>query len=247
MTPDTVASSFPDVRVIPLFRNLGASARNIGVAEARTPYVAFNDDDSWWADGALSAAGDALDLNPSLGLIAAHVLVGTEERLDPTCARMAAGTVDESLPGRPVSGFLACGAVVRRVAFTDAGGFHPRYGIGGEERLLTLNLLRRRWRLAYVPEIVCFHHPSPRADRSGRIALVARNDIWTTWLRHRPGRMFEETLTICKLALCSSRHRRVLMQAVVGIPWVLAERQPLSQEDERYVLALDRAGALACL
>jgi hypothetical protein len=46
----------PAVRLISLDTNRGAVARNIGVAAARTPYVAFCDDDVWWDPG-LSGPG----------------------------------------------------------------------------------------------------------------------------------------------------------------------------------------------
>lgn len=44
------------VAVIPLNRNAGAVARNVGVARSSTPYVAFCDDDSWWAAEAIQLA-----------------------------------------------------------------------------------------------------------------------------------------------------------------------------------------------
>jgi N-acetylglucosaminyl-diphospho-decaprenol L-rhamnosyltransferase len=37
-----------------------------------------------------------------------------------------------------VLGFVACGAVVRRSAFLEADGFHPRFEVGGEESILVL-------------------------------------------------------------------------------------------------------------
>src|SRR5512140_1994782 len=69
--------------VVPLGRNLGGAGRNVGVSRARTPYVAFSDDDSWWAPGALTRAVELFEAQPRLGLIAARILVGAEERLDP--------------------------------------------------------------------------------------------------------------------------------------------------------------------
>src|SRR6476659_5613720 len=73
----------PDLTVIALPANAGAPARNIGVRAASTPYVAFADDDSWWAPGALARAEQVLDEHPRLGLLAARLLVGEDERLDP--------------------------------------------------------------------------------------------------------------------------------------------------------------------
>ena len=90
-----------------LARNVGAAVRNAGVRRARTPYVAFSDDDSWWQPGALRRAAAALDADPRLGLVAARTLVG------PGCERtrsdeaMAASPLREG-GGAAVLGFLAC-------------------------------------------------------------------------------------------------------------------------------------------
>src|SRR5256885_9695218 len=86
----TVARSFPGVLAMPLPGNDGAVARNYGVAAARTPYVAFADDDSWWAPDALPRAAAHFDAYPRLGLIAARTLVGPHRRLDPVSTAMAA-------------------------------------------------------------------------------------------------------------------------------------------------------------
>jgi glycosyltransferase involved in cell wall biosynthesis len=51
-TAAAVRERHPGVDLIELGANRGAAARNVGVARAGTPYVAFADDDSWWAPGA---------------------------------------------------------------------------------------------------------------------------------------------------------------------------------------------------
>src|SRR4051812_31314051 len=85
-----VARDFgPHVDLVQLSRNVGAAARNVGVAFTSAPYVAFADDDSWYAPGALARAADLFDAHPRLGLIAACVRVGLEKSLDETCAAMA--------------------------------------------------------------------------------------------------------------------------------------------------------------
>jgi glycosyltransferase involved in cell wall biosynthesis len=51
-TDDTVSrvrKEFPYVLVLESAVNRGAVGRNLGVQAARTPFVAFSDDDSWWA------------------------------------------------------------------------------------------------------------------------------------------------------------------------------------------------------
>src|SRR3954451_23699092 len=75
-TADVVRREFPAVEVLALDENRGPAARNLGVQRATTPYVAFNDDDSWGEPGALSAAADRSDAHPHLALVNGHILVG---------------------------------------------------------------------------------------------------------------------------------------------------------------------------
>jgi GT2 family glycosyltransferase len=185
-TVEVVRERLPHVHIVSLAENQGAVARNLGVDRARTPYVAFADDDSWWAEGALERAAQIFDEYPRLGLIAGQILVGTEERLDPVCADMASAPLGRAadLPGPDVLGFIACGAIVRREAFQQAGGFDPVVHFPGEEERVALDLAGLGWGLAYVPEVVAHHVPSPR--RSGadeRRRLITRNALLTAWMR----------------------------------------------------------------
>src|SRR3954447_24518920 len=59
-TVEVVRATHPDVTVLPQTRNLGAEGRTVGVAQAGTPFVAFADDDSWWAPGDLPRAARPL-------------------------------------------------------------------------------------------------------------------------------------------------------------------------------------------
>src|SRR3954471_7270213 len=178
-TPARIRARFPEVAVLELGENRGAGARNAAVEALATPYVAFSDDDSWWAPGALAHAAALFDAHPRLGLLAARILVGPDEQLDPVCAPMersplAAG---DGAPGRPVLGFVCCGAIVRRAAYLGVGGFDSRYGIGGEERPLATDLAAAGWELRYVPDVVAHHHPAGGGGvRPGRRAAELRND-----------------------------------------------------------------------
>ena len=184
-TPALVREHFPHVQVVELGENHGSVARNVGVEHARTPYAAFADDDSWWAEGALAEAASIFDAHPRLAVLAARMLVGEEERLDPICTLMAdspLGTADD-LPGPSVLGFLACGAVVRRDAYLAAGGFDDVIFFMGEEERLALDLAALGWGLSYVDGVVAHHHPSAARDSVKRRARAARNRLLTTVLR----------------------------------------------------------------
>jgi len=184
-TPQFVREHFPEVTVVELPENRGATARNVGVELAETPYVAFADDDSWWAPGALDLAAERLDSHPRLAVLAARMLIGDDERLDPICDQMAAAPLGSApdLPGPSILGFLACGAVVRRTAYLAAGGFDEVVFFGGEEERLTLDLMSAGWGLAYVAKVVAHHHPSPSRDSAARLVRAHRNRILTAVMR----------------------------------------------------------------
>jgi GT2 family glycosyltransferase len=227
-TADLVREAHPGVRVIRLLRNHGAAARTIGAALLTTPYIAFSDDDSWWATGALEQVSALFAAHPRLALIASRTLVGPAEKLDPVCAEMAESPLpaEPSTPGRPVLGFVACGTAVRRSAFLEAGGFHPRLGVGGEETLLALDLAAAGWKLAYVDSIVSHHHPDA-APRRGRTVTQLRNALWTSWLRLPAARAVGETAAFAARARTDPATRTAMAGALRGLPWVARERKPV--------------------
>jgi GT2 family glycosyltransferase len=223
-TPDAVAAACPDVRVVRESRNLGATARNIGVELADTPYVAFADDDSWWQPGALELAVKILDDHPRVGLLAARILLGVDEAEDPVCLLMEHSPLRAAAgePGTPVLGFVACAAVVRRDAFLAAGGFDPVVFFAGEEARLAIDLAADGWQLCYLPSLVVHHHPSPhRESNSSRDALVARNDLLTAVMR----RPWSAVLRIVFRALRRPAGRRGIVRALPRLQDALAARR----------------------
>jgi GT2 family glycosyltransferase len=238
-TPALVREHFPDVQVVELGRNHGAVARNVGVARASTPYVAFADDDSWWAAGALARAAEVLDRHERLGLLAARVLVGEDERLDAICEEMRDSALGQAadLPGPSVLGFLACASVVRRDAFLAAGGFDDLVFFMGEEERLALDLATAGWGLSYVDEVVAHHHPSPSArDSSDRLARAARSRLLTGLLR----RPWPVVLRMLLQELRAGRPGRLAAARAVAVaPRGLRRRQVVPPEVEAARRLLD--------
>lgn len=184
-TADAVMSRFPSIDVVRFRRNLGVEARNAAVRLATTPYVAFNDDDSWWAPGSLGEAVSLFDHHPALGAIAAHVRVEPSGKEDPVSVEMEASplTGAADVPGTPVLGFLACAVALRREAFLQVGGFERRFHFGGEEQLLATDLAAAGWELRYQPHVAVHHQPSQQRDRRWRQRRDLRNSLWFFWLR----------------------------------------------------------------
>jgi GT2 family glycosyltransferase len=232
-TAAAVRRAFPATRVIPLAENAGAFARTIGARAVDQPYVAFSDDDSWWRPGALTRALAAFDEYPALAVVAAHVLVGPSDRDDPTTLAMAASPLASAadLPGPPVLGFVACGSVVRRGAFLEVGGFRERL-IGFEETLLAVDLVRARWQLAYVAEVVAHHHPAGDREGSDRRRSEARNAIWFAWLRRPASVALARTIGLCSSALRDPAVRRAFVDVARDAGRLVRERRVVEPETE---------------
>jgi GT2 family glycosyltransferase len=222
-TQDAVAG-LENVDLIALDRNHGAQARTIGARQARTPYVAFADDDSWWGPGALARAVQIFRDHPRLAMLAAEARVMPADRLDPFCRVLAGSTLgrEPDLPGQSVLGFMACAAVVHRGAFLAVGGFDHIVRFPGEEERVALDLAAVGLGLAYVPGVVVFHQPSPHRDTSAeRERRVLRSRVLTAGLR-RPWRVVADEVVG---ALRGGRVGRLaLRDALAELPEVARHR-----------------------
>jgi GT2 family glycosyltransferase len=240
-TQEEVARRFPQVELIQAGSNLGAAARNLGVRQAKAPYVALCDDDTWWEPGCLRRAADLLDACPRVAVLTARLLNGPDAVEDAICRLLESSplAMRDDLPGKPLLGFLAGASVVRREAFLEAGGFDRRFFIGGEEELLAIELAVRGWALCYVPELVVHHYPSPRRDTRRRSFHVVRNRLWVTWLRRPAGRALAQTLEAVRRISTDAATARGLIGALAGLPWILRERRVVPPELEEQLSLLE--------
>ncbi|MGY2130230.1 glycosyltransferase family 2 protein [Blastococcus sp. SYSU DS0617] len=227
-TVEAVRAAHPEVTVVPLERNVGARARTIGAARAGTPFVAFADDDSWWAPGDLARAVAIMRAHPRLAVLNARILVGPEERLDPVCAEMARSPLPRGdLPGPALLGFVACAALVRTEAFEQVGGFDPVVRFPGEEERLALDLATAGWTMAYVDEVTIHHHPSPRRDAPAR----RQAGIWRSRLLTATMRL--PAADVAGLVVEAVRSGRPgltgLARALPDVPAALRRRRPVPQ------------------
>lgn len=225
-TPDAVRRAHPDVEVVEAGRNLAAAGRNVGVQRARTPFVAFADDDSWWEPGALHAAAELLDAHPEVAVVQVDVLVGEENRRDPFCDELARSPLPrDGAPAIPVLGFMACAAMVRREDFLAVGGFDDVVRFPGEEERLSWDLAAAGRSLVYLPGPVVHHHPSQhRHDPFSRQRRVTRSRVLSGALRlpwrDAVGRVGEEWRA-------GAARRRGVLDALGDLPAAVRQRRPL--------------------
>lgn len=238
-TAHAVEERYPHVQVLRLGSNHGAVARNFGVELATTPYVAFADDDSWWEPEALTTAARILNQHPTAGLLAARILLGAANRDDPVCSLMADSPFmpGQDEPGKPILGFVACAAVVRRQAFLEAGGFDRVVFFAGEEARLALDLAAARWDLYYVPELIVHHHPSAsRATPLERRTLTTRNSLLTATMRRPWSVVLRQTWLAIK---SGPQGTRGVLTAVPRLHHALTTRRNLPRDLESRLHTLE--------
>jgi len=240
-TAEMVHTRYPQVTLLTPGMNLGATGRNLGVALIDAPYVAFCDDDTWWEPGSLARAADLLDQHPQLAVLTAHIVVEPDGRDDPICEELRRSPLHHpaGLPGYPLLSFLAGASILRRSAFEAAGGFSARLWLGGEEELLASDLATAGWSMAYVPELLCHHHPSVARDPHLRRRHGIRNTLWFTWLR-RPWRSaLRRTVFLARTVPRDTLSLNGFLDAVRGLPWVLVQRRVVPAEVEHGYLLLE--------
>jgi glycosyltransferase involved in cell wall biosynthesis len=229
------------VNLLQMPRNLGAAGRNVGVAVTSAPYVAFCDDDTVWVPGSLSRAVELLEASPNVGALVAHVGVGPAMEDDPICAELAASPLrHEGAPGPTLVGLMAGASVVRREAFTAAGGFDPMFGVGGEEELLALDLVSAGWLICYIDELQVQHVPAPR-DAHRRSRVVVRNHLWTMWMRYPAVAALRDTAAESVRCWRDPDARSGVVAALRGAPTVLRRRHPVRADAAAALRSLRRA------
>jgi GT2 family glycosyltransferase len=241
-TAQAITARHPGVHLVTLLQNAGAAGRNHGVAACRTPYVAFCDDDTWWAKGALEHAAAILDAHPRLAAVTARVLVGPDESEDPSSVRMAVSPLENRLgvPGTAVLGVMAGACMMRRTAFTAVGGYQPRFFIGAEEALLAIDLMAAGWDMAYVPDAVVHHYPSGARDAAARRRLLLRNALWCAWLRRPVRSALRETASLVGKAWQQPTGVGGALDALRGLPWLLQERRVVPPHVEQALQTIAR-------
>jgi GT2 family glycosyltransferase len=242
-TADAVARHFPEVTLLRADRNLGAVGRNVAVRRVRTAYVAFCDDDTWWEPGSLRRAADLLDARPRLAAVNARIVVEPSGDEDPVVAELRDSPLGGPgwLPGPAIGSFLAGATVLRVSAFREAGGFHPGIWLGGEEELLATDLRRNGWELCYVPELTIHHAASVVRDSTERRVTGLRNTLWFTWLRRPWPAALRRTWYLMRTVPRDRASARAFVRAAAGLPWVLAQRDPVPDRIEADLSALERA------
>lgn len=234
---EMVREEFPDVRLVRLPENLGAAARNAGVAAAKGDLVFTLDNDVRFTSPDDVARGVAVFERHPRAAVVSFTILGPDGRL---CRR------DWCHPRDPdrwadrefLTAYVLEGASAwRREAFLAAGGYWPPFFIGHEGLDLALRLLEAGHALVYTPAVKVQHLVDTSARPSSRIYYTfVRNGVWLALRNHRPlPAAASIAQDVALVGFCAARAGHLgawlggLRDAVRGAPAALATRRPLSR------------------
>lgn len=152
-----------------------AAARNAGLREVNTPFVAFIDDDvapppcllddllAWFVDERVGLVAPRIESRPGTSILARYERARSPLDLGGTEARVRAGTRVSWVP----SAMWLC----RTEAIRAVDGFDESMTTG-EDVDCVWRLDRAGWRCRYQPSVSCLHEP---------------RTTWTAWLAQRAG------------------------------------------------------------
>ncbi len=165
------------VRVLGSPTNLGIpGGRNLGVAEAGAPVVAFLDDDArYLTPDVLRAHLDLFDADARLAVVAQRIVDEQGRTARRHVPRLGTGDPDRS---GPVAAFLGGASLVRRDAFVGVGGYPAQFMYAMEETDLSWRLVDAGWRLRYDARPAVEHPATEPTRHPGAIATTMRNRVW---------------------------------------------------------------------
>ncbi|MEB2308882.1 MAG: glycosyltransferase [Candidatus Brocadiaceae bacterium] len=180
-----------DIKIIVNNKNLGFSmACNQGAQMASTDYLLFLNNDTEPQKGWLEPLLNILTQDGSVGAVGAKllfpdgtiqhagvVIINDQKLPDPLVARHICygepGDAAEANQLRQYQALTGACLLMRKSAFTQAGGFDENYWNGYEDVDLCFKLQEKGWKLVYQPESVVTHHESKSGPE--RFSKVSEN------------------------------------------------------------------------
>ncbi|MGF6851978.1 GT2 family glycosyltransferase [Paraburkholderia sp. CI3] len=113
----------------------------------------------------------------------------------------------------------------RAALYREIGGYEPRLFIGGEETLVSLDVLASGHAIVYCEQSTLHHHPSPVRDSALRRRVLARNAAWVAWLRLPLGEALSATLRALDVFAREGTLMRDGTELLAGLAWTVRERR----------------------
>lgn len=141
-----------EIKIIHLDKNYNVStARNIGIANCKSEFIAFLDNDDLWLPDKLERQLAILNENSEISAVhTGTVVFSGQEDKDAYLNKPSTMSLDKALT---VSAVLPSALMIRKSVIESVGGFDPRAS-GSEDRDLTIRLLENGYRIDFINEVL---------------------------------------------------------------------------------------------
>jgi len=212
-SPEAVAKSHPQVRLLRNATNLGfARANNLGIAAATGKYVCLINSDVKVLPGCLNRLVEYAENHPEAGMIGPRV-IGGDGKLQRSCRGFPtvwnmfsrALALDSIFPGtrvftgyslrhwpqdtcRAVDILSGCFWLVRRKSLDDVGGLDESFFMYGEDMDWCKRFWKHGWKLAFVPSAEAIHYGgASSANAPVRFYIERHRADLQYWQKHHSG------------------------------------------------------------
>jgi len=231
-----IQKKFPGVKLIRNRQNIGASAKNIGIAAARGRFVVVLDNDIIIDRFCVKKFVHKLKLNKNLGIACSEVFdYQTQKFIGPNHALSGNNQI-----GFRVSFFAGSAIAIRKSLLAAVGGFSQKYFMCLEELEWAVRILKAGYEIKCFPDIKVFNKKTEVGGsyRKRQGFWYSRNWIWF-YIQYLPFPDIISFLNLHRRSVIyktkSSRTMKLfdcLFGLVVGIitsPYFLFKREPLKK------------------
>lgn len=250
-TSETVTASFPDVGLVRLAENRGATGgRNVGIEIARGEFILCLDSDASPECGALRTIVKKFRSDPLIGVVNSKVVNAATRDFD-SVAGWAYSEKQKAKSGEEFfsHNFSETGCAIRKEALEKAGLFWERLFFGREGEELALRILDAGYKILYCPSVVVLHRASPqtRFTSTERRYYDFRNSLYIYLVRY-PWWIILWLMPLKIAAECIKgigQHkfdwiRNALRDVIREFPALMRERKPISNRTARIYLRFQR-------
>jgi GT2 family glycosyltransferase len=250
-TINAVNNHFPDVRIIALEENRGASGgRNPGIAAAKGEIIFILDSDASIGQETITNVVSKFGNRPDVGAIACKVVNAYTRQLDRTAGWIYSERDKSDQDTEFLSfSFSECGCAFRKETLARSGLFSTSLFFGREGEELSLRIWDSGYKILYYPAALVFHRVSPeqRVKGADREYYGVRNSLriyltkypWWMLIYFLPAKVLLSTI---RGAVRGHLNKifRALWDVTLSLPTLLKDRQPIRHETARLYLQLMR-------
>jgi GT2 family glycosyltransferase len=255
-TMEAIKEDFPEVNIIRLETNVGASAgRNPGIQAAKGNIIFILDSDASVGKETINKIVKKLRSRPEVGAIACKVVNAFTQELDRTAGWIFSerDKLDQNSEFLSFS-FSECGCAFRKETLTRSGLFSESLFFGREGEELSLRIWDSGDKILYYPNAIIYHRVSPenRFYSGKREYFNVRNSLsiyltkYTWWMMafFLPVKIITSLIRGARKG--HLRHIfRALLDVCLSLPALLRQRKPIKNETARsYIQLLREHGPL---